>query len=39
MIIALIVRGATLPGAIKGIRYYILDINIEKLKTLEVNNF
>ena len=36
MIIALIIRGATLDGAIKGIEYYILKINTEKLKSLEV---
>lgn len=36
MIIALIIRGATLDGAIKGIEYYILKINTEKLKNLEV---
>ena len=36
MIIALIIRGATLDGAIKGIEYYILKINTEKLLTLQV---
>lgn len=37
MIIALIIRGVTLDGAYKGIEYYILKINTEKLKKLEVN--
>lgn len=36
MIIALIIRGATLEGAYKGIEYYILKLNTEKLKKLEV---
>jgi SNF family Na+-dependent transporter len=36
MIIALIIRGATLDGAMKGIEYYILTINTDKLATLEV---
>ncbi|CAF0793372.1 unnamed protein product [Brachionus calyciflorus] len=35
MIIALIIRGVTLEGAMKGIKYYILNINTEKLKNLE----
>ncbi|CAF0771883.1 unnamed protein product [Brachionus calyciflorus] len=35
MIIALIIRGATLDGAIKGIEFYILKINTEKLQKLE----
>lgn len=34
MITALIIRGATLPGAIKGIEYYILKVNWDKLFTL-----
>ncbi len=37
MIIALIIRGATLKGAINGIQYYILKINTERLLTLEVD--
>jgi hypothetical protein len=39
MIIILIIRGATLEGAIIGIRYYILDINTEKLSELQVKLF
>jgi len=38
MIIALIIRGATLPGAIKGIEYYILKVNWDKLFTLTVTH-
>ena len=37
MITALIIRGVTLPGAIKGIEYYILKINTKKLFALQVN--
>ena len=36
MIIALIIRGVTLKGAMKGIEFYILSINTEKLGKLEV---
>lgn len=36
MIIALIIRGVTLEGAMNGIEYFILKINTEKLKDLEV---
>ena len=36
MIIALIIRGVTLKGAMKGIEFYILNINTEKLWKLEV---
>jgi SNF family Na+-dependent transporter len=39
MIIALIIRGVTLPGAMKGIEFYILKINVKKLLSLEVNVF
>ncbi|RNA18280.1 Sodium- and chloride-dependent glycine transporter 2 [Brachionus plicatilis] len=35
MIIALIIRGVTLEGAMNGIEYFILKINTEKLKSLE----
>ncbi len=37
MIIILIIRGVTLEGAILGIRYYILEINTEKLSQLQVS--
>lgn len=36
MIVALIIRGATLEGAYKGIEFYILKLNTEKLQRLEV---
>lgn len=36
MIIALIVRGVTLKGALKGIEFYILKLNTDKLQRLEV---
>lgn len=36
MIIALIIRGITLEGSMNGIEYFILKINTEKLKDLEV---
>lgn len=36
MIFALIVRGVTLPGSMKGIIYYIGSIDVSKLLTLKV---
>ena len=36
MIVALIIRGATLDGAMKGIEFYILKIDTNKLFRLEV---
>ncbi len=39
MIITLVIRGATLEGAMKGIEYYILKINVDKLASLEVIEF
>jgi SNF family Na+-dependent transporter len=39
MIIALIIRGVTLKGAMKGIEFYILKINTDKLMRLEVSFF
>jgi hypothetical protein len=35
MIVALIVNGLTLPGARKGIEYYILKIDVNKLASLK----
>ena len=37
MIVALIIRGATLDGAMKGIEFYILKIDTNKLFRLEVS--
>jgi SNF family Na+-dependent transporter len=37
MIFALIIRGVTLPGSMKGIIYYIGSIDMSKLMTLKVN--
>ena len=39
MIVALIIRGVTLKGAMKGIEFYILKINTDKLMKLEVSLF
>lgn len=39
MITALIIRGITLPGAMKGIEYYILKLNTKKLWMLQVKSF
>ena len=36
MIITLVIRGATLEGSMQGIEYYILNINTEKLASLDV---
>lgn len=36
MIFALIIRGVTLPGSMKGIIYYIGSIDLSKLMTLKV---
>lgn len=36
MIIILIIRGATLPGAGLGMDFYILKVDMEKLGTLQV---
>jgi SNF family Na+-dependent transporter len=35
VIFSLIIRGMTLPGAMKGIRFYIFEINMDKLMSLE----
>ncbi len=37
MITALVIRGATLDGAMKGIEFYILNIDTAKLIRLEVD--
>jgi SNF family Na+-dependent transporter len=39
MIFALIIRGVTLPGSMKGIIYYIGTVDFEKLATLKVFHF
>lgn len=39
MLFALIVRGVTLPGSMKGIVYFIGTIDWAKLTTLKVNHF
>lgn len=36
MIVILIIRGATLDGAGLGMDYYILNVDLEKLGTLQV---
>jgi SNF family Na+-dependent transporter len=36
MIFILIIRGATLPGAGVGMEFYILNVDMEKLATLQV---
>lgn len=37
MIFVLIIRGATLPGAGRGMDFYILNVDLDKLFTLQVN--
>ena len=39
MIFALIIRGVTLPGSMKGISYYIGSLDITKLARLKVAKF